>query len=96
MLAVSTIPTRTSGKVDRKALPWPPRPGRRGGAGAGHGGEPAGHAGWLARKWTRILAVPIEQDSDFFALGGNSLATATLVSVLREQHPTIAVAEIYQ
>jgi len=40
--------------------------------------------------------VPIDEDSDFFALGGTSLATATLVSVLRERHPTIAVADIYQ
>ena len=40
--------------------------------------------------------MPVEQDSDFFALGGNSLATATLVSTLRERHPTIAVADIYQ
>ena len=72
------------------------RPGRRGERGRRAGGGPAGHAGWLARTWNEILAVPIEDDSDFFALGGNSLATATLVSVLRERHPTIAVADIYQ
>ena len=97
LAVVDTIPTRTSGKVDRKALPWPP-PGQddAGDAGAGPAADLPGTRGWLARKWNEILAVPIENDSDFFALGGNSLATATLVSVLRDRHPTIAVSDIYQ
>jgi non-ribosomal peptide synthetase-like protein len=97
LAVVDTIPTRTSGKVDRTALPWPP-PGQDdvAGAGAGPAVDLPGTAGWLAQQWNDILAVPIEEDSDFFALGGNSLATATLVSVLRERHPTIAVADVYQ
>jgi aryl carrier-like protein len=97
LAVVDTIPTRTSGKVDRKALPWPP-PGQddAADAGAGPAADLPGTAGWLARQWNEILAVPIEHDSDFFALGGNSLATATLVSRLRERHPTIAVSDLYQ
>ena len=97
LAVVDTIPTRTSGKVDRKALPWPP-PGQDDAedAGAGPAAHLPGTRGWLARKWHEILAVPIENDSDFFALGGNSLATATLVSMLRERHPTIAVSDIYR
>ena len=35
-------------------------------------------------------------DSDFFALGGTSLAVAKLVSVLRAEHPAIAVADVYE
>ncbi|MBL8924854.1 MAG: amino acid adenylation domain-containing protein, partial [Pseudonocardia sp.] len=97
LAVVDTIPTRTSGKVDRKALPWPP-PGQEdaAGSGAGPAADLPGTAGWLARAWHEILAVPIEEDADFFALGGNSLATATLLSVLRERHATIAISDIYQ
>ena len=92
---VDGIPTRTSGKVDRKMLPWPP-PGQDDTASAGAGADLAGTAGWLAGLWHEVLAVPIEPDSDFFALGGTSLATATLVSRLRERYPTVAVADVYQ
>ena len=38
----------------------------------------------------------IDADSDFFALGGTSLAVAKLVSVLRAEHPAIAVADVYE
>ena len=34
-------------------------------------------------------------DSDFFELGGNSLAAAKLVSALRERFPAVAVADVY-
>ncbi len=95
LAVVDVIPTRTSGKVDRKALPWPP-PGQDETAGAGTGAALPGTAGWLAGIWHELLAVPVEHDSDFFALGGTSLATATLVSRLRERYPTIAVADVYQ
>jgi non-ribosomal peptide synthetase-like protein len=97
LAVVDLIPTRISGKVDRKALPWPP-PGQDDAEGAG-GGTAAllpGTTGWLARAWHDLLGVPVEHDSDFFALGGTSLATATLVSRLRERYPTLAVADVYQ
>ncbi len=34
-------------------------------------------------------------DSDFFALGGTSLAAASLVSLLRERYPEVSVADLY-
>jgi non-ribosomal peptide synthetase-like protein len=34
-------------------------------------------------------------DSDFFELGGNSLAAAKLVSALRKSYPSVAVADVY-
>ena len=76
LAVVDTIPTRTSGKVDRKALPWPP-PGQEDAAdaGAGPAADLPGTAGWLARAWTRDpRPCRSRTDSDFFALGGNSLA----------------------
>ena len=83
---VDTLPTRTSGKVDRDALPWPlPAPAAEavgappdlpGGRAVGRGAveRRAGHPGH-------------QPDADFFADGGGSLAAAQLVSALRAAIP---------
>jgi non-ribosomal peptide synthetase-like protein len=92
LTAVDTLPTRTSGKVDRAALPWPvgPEPDEVEAA------DLEGTAGWLADRWTRVLgAVVTGPDDDFFLHGGGSLAAAQLVSALREQYPEVTVADVY-
>ncbi|MHA6759530.1 Pls/PosA family non-ribosomal peptide synthetase [Streptacidiphilus sp. PAMC 29251] len=98
------LPTRTSGKVDRGALPWPlPSPSLPGGdAGQGQGqgrldrGELRGTAATLAEQWRDLLGVSTDADGDFFALGGTSLAAAQLVSQLRQRHPGLSVADLYR
>ena len=81
IVMLDELPMATSGKVDRKALPWPP-PGTEGTAG-GDGSLTAAERK-LADRWREQLGpVAIDADSDFFALGGTSLAVAKLVSVLR-------------
>ena len=94
LAVVDTIPTRTSGKVDRDALPWPLE---------GMTSEPAvashltGTAEWVAQQWARILGASIAGlDDDFFAHGGGSLAAAQLVSVLRTRYPEVTVADVYE
>ncbi|WJY68821.1 Pls/PosA family non-ribosomal peptide synthetase [Corynebacterium auris] len=83
------LPVRTSGKVDKKALPWPLP------AAAEIAGMTQTEA-WLAGVWLDVLGAPVEsRDADFFALGGSSLAAATLVARLRERVPTIAVRDLY-
>ena len=90
IVVLDELPIATSGKVDRKALPWPP-PGRERGRRAHRGPE------MLAEQWREQLGpVAIGADSDFFALGGTSLAAAKLISVLRVEHPAIAVADVYE
>ncbi|MCZ4557398.1 amino acid adenylation domain-containing protein [Rhodococcus maanshanensis] len=88
------LPTRTSGKVDRAALPWP-LPG----AGAGDAAEAAGLEGtaaWVAGLWASILGAQITgPDDDFFASGGGSLAAAQVVTALRERFPEVTVAQVY-
>ena len=81
-----------SGKVDRKALPWPPPAPR----------SPTGEAAWsataswLAEQWRDQLGpLPIDLDSNFFELGGSSLAAAKLASALRGRFPAMAVADVY-
>ncbi|MEV7997173.1 Pls/PosA family non-ribosomal peptide synthetase [Streptomyces sp. NPDC086077] len=90
---VAELPTRTSGKVDRGALPWPLE-GIRTGAEAEqlHGTE-----AWLAEQWTEVLGIPVTAASDdFFAIGGGSLAAAQLTTRLRTRYPGAAVLDIYQ
>ncbi|WP_328988631.1 amino acid adenylation domain-containing protein [Kribbella sp. NBC_01245] len=92
LATVDTLPTRTSGKVDRAALPWPL-------AGASDMDEPVeleGTAAWLAEKWTQILGSRVAgPDDDFFIHGGGSLAAAQLVSILRERYAGATVGDIY-
>ncbi|MFD0689540.1 Pls/PosA family non-ribosomal peptide synthetase [Actinomadura fibrosa] len=94
---VETLPTRTSGKVDRNALPWPP-PGMGTGADEARAAEPLTAAEeWLAARWTEVLGeTPDGPDADFFALGGSSLGVARLVSALRPRHPSAAVGDVYE
>ncbi|MBO1330053.1 Pls/PosA family non-ribosomal peptide synthetase [Streptomyces sp. VRA16 Mangrove soil] len=90
---VAELPTRTSGKVDREALPWPlPDLDTGGGAEQLYGTE-----AWLAEQWTGILGIPVTGPfDDFFAIGGTSLAAARLVTALRTRFPGAAVIDVYE
>ncbi len=95
LTVVPSLPTKTSGKVDRHALPWPL-------AGAGAAAADAAplnlpdDAAWIVEQWSAVLGSPVTSlDADFFAYGGGSLSAAQLVSALRRRYPTITVADIY-
>ncbi|MFF4182649.1 Pls/PosA family non-ribosomal peptide synthetase [Streptomyces sp. NPDC001691] len=93
LVEVTDLPTRTSGKVDRDALPWP-LPSQRGPVvDAGQEGSTTAR---LAGAWERMLGVRPQPDSDFFALGGSSLSAARLASELREHYPGVSVADLYR
>ncbi|MER7341084.1 Pls/PosA family non-ribosomal peptide synthetase [Streptomyces sp. NPDC000075] len=87
---VPELPTRTSGKVDRDALPWPLP------------ADPATRApltptqARLAALWEDQLGIRPGPGDDFFALGGTSLGAARLASALRPGHPGISVADLYR
>ncbi len=91
------LPTKTSGKVDRKALPWPlpTTDGPSTGVPGTETDQLHGTAARLAEHWRALLGVPVRAESDFFALGGTSLAAARLVALLRERHPGVSVADLY-
>jgi non-ribosomal peptide synthetase-like protein len=92
LVRVDELPTRTSGKVDRDALPWPPP----GGSDTERTPELSGTARWLAGLWQDLLGATVTgPEADFFALGGGSLAAAQLVAALRERHPQVTVADLY-
>jgi non-ribosomal peptide synthetase-like protein len=88
---VDALPTRTSGKVDRAALPWPLVP-----ADGAHA-ELTATEEWLAGGWEQILGIrPTAPEADFFASGGSSLGAAQLVAWIRRRHPQVSVADVYQ
>ena len=90
LVLLEELPTRTSGKVDRNALPWPP-PGYQ-------ESEPdlGGTMGWLAGLWRDVLGAVVDgPEADFFALGGGSLSAAQLVAALRGRYPQLTVAQLY-
>ncbi|MDF2824297.1 MAG: amino acid adenylation protein [Mycobacterium sp.] len=92
LVRLDELPTRTSGKVDRNALPWPP-PGLD-----LHEDLPdlGGTMGWLAGLWRDVLGAAIEgPEADFFAEGGGSLSAAQLVAALRQRYPQVTVADLY-
>jgi non-ribosomal peptide synthetase-like protein len=108
IVVLEKLPTSTSGKVDRRALPWP-APGAPGGPGVRSGGPDGSDttgaidptldptAAWLAARVVDQLGpVPIGIDSDLFALGASSTIVAKLVSALRERYPAVAVADVYE
>ncbi|WP_228823137.1 Pls/PosA family non-ribosomal peptide synthetase [Nocardia blacklockiae] len=93
LAVLGELPTRTSGKVDRDALPWPL---------PGAAPDPAPDADlsetarWVAGLWNSILGAEAGGPrADFFDLGGGSLAAAQLVTALRERFPQITVADLY-
>lgn len=96
LLAVlDELPVRVSGKVDRAALPWP----LMGAASVGEADDAAGLSAGelhLAEQWEAVLGIPVtEAASNFFDLGGGSLAAAQLVARIRDDDPEFTVAEIY-
>jgi non-ribosomal peptide synthetase-like protein len=90
LAVIDEMPTRTSGKVDRAALPWPlPLP-------EGATESLSGTTAWLAELWATILgSVVAGPDDDFFAHGGGSLTAAQLISAIRIRFPEARVADIY-
>ncbi|MGD7002188.1 Pls/PosA family non-ribosomal peptide synthetase [Corynebacterium halotolerans] len=84
------LPMKTSGKVDRKALPWP-LPNN-----ADDAAELPAELRSLAELWEEQLGpVPMATDSDFFKLGGGSVAIARLAARIRENCPAAEIGQLY-
>jgi len=87
---VDELPTRTSGKVDRDALPWPLQQH----VSAERVLTPTEE--WLAEGWTEILGVSVsDPKADFFTHGGGSLTAAQLVAMIRTRHSQVSVNDLY-
>ncbi len=94
LAVVDDLPTRTSGKVDRDALPWPLP--EAGGLDPVAVGLLTPTEGWLAEGWAEILGVSVtDPKADFFTHGGGSLTAAQLVARIRTRHPQVSVNDLY-
>ncbi|WP_347876998.1 Pls/PosA family non-ribosomal peptide synthetase [Micromonospora sp. KC606] len=92
LAAVGELPTRTSGKVDRAALPWP-----LAAVPSDAGAELSEAEAWLAGGWEEVLGLRVTAaDADFFSHGGSSLTAAQLVAWIRRRYPHVSVADIYE
>jgi non-ribosomal peptide synthetase-like protein len=91
LATVDDLPTRTSGKIDRAALPWPL-------AKAPVAAEQLTETQkWLAEEWFEILGVSVDAPSaDFFRNGGGSLTAAQLTARMRTRYPQASVVDVYQ
>jgi non-ribosomal peptide synthetase-like protein len=90
LAVMDQLPVRTSGKVDKAALPWP-LPGTD-----DENSSLSGTAAWLAEQWAAVLGIrPNDDKADFFELGGGSLAAAQLVSRIRTRAAEFTMADIY-
>lgn len=90
LCVMDQLPMKTSGKVDRKLLPWPlPSTGDE-------KEDVPDHMQWLADLWLDQLGpVPLNPGSNFFELGGGSVAIARLVTALRENYPAADIGALY-
>jgi acyl-coenzyme A synthetase/AMP-(fatty) acid ligase len=73
LTVVDTLPTKTSGKVNRHALPWP-LPGAGAAAADAAPLNLREDAQWIVEQWQAVLGSSVAGlDADFFAHGGGSL-----------------------
>ena len=96
---LTSLPTMSSGKVDRKSLPEPQNIGMN--FHNPNGRQPTNEIeSEIAAIWSQALGIQdLSIDADFFQeLGGHSLLAATVISKLREnpEFQDLAVLDIYQ
>ncbi|MFI5324696.1 MAG: amino acid adenylation domain-containing protein, partial [Candidatus Rokuibacteriota bacterium] len=82
-VALETLPLNANGKVDRRALPPPPRPAAARDVDFVLPRSPMEHQ--IAAIWEGLFGVsPIGVNDNFFDLGGDSLLAAALVAAIEE------------
>lgn len=88
------MPLGTSGKTDRKKLPWPMPSAKS--------AEPVNLSEaelFIASHMSELVGLPLSQfrsETNFFNIGGTSLATARLATILRERWPHAGVTDVYE
>jgi amino acid adenylation domain-containing protein len=84
VMLLDALPTLANGKLDRRALPAPPRV-EPDATDAVLMDDPLEQS--LQAIWERTLGVrPIGPDDDFFALGGHSLKAIRVLAAIEERH----------
>ncbi|UVI36851.1 Pls/PosA family non-ribosomal peptide synthetase [Brevibacterium spongiae] len=91
LTVLGALPMKSSGKVDRTALPWPLTP-----AEADSDDALTAEQRWLKDLWIEQLGpLGIDADTNFFSVGGGSVQVARLVATIRRSHPSASIAQLY-
>ncbi len=94
VVVLDALPRTPNGKVDRRALPAPERPG----SGVGLRSPRTPTEEILAGIWEAVLGRPgVGVDENFFAVGGHSLLAAQVVARVREHFGVeLPVARVFE
>jgi amino acid adenylation domain-containing protein len=94
LVKIDRLPLTANGKVDRRALPDPPRHART--ADAAH--ELTATEAALAAIWSEILGLDgLSPDDDFFDVGGHSLKVTRLVALIHDRlGVTVPLAAVFR
>jgi amino acid adenylation domain-containing protein/non-ribosomal peptide synthase protein (TIGR01720 family) len=91
MMTLDRLPTTSSGKLDRRALP-----DARPGSGGGHVAPRSDVEHTLAGIWARTLGVDrVGVEDNFFALGGDSILGIQIVSRARQAGLRLSVSDLF-
>jgi acyl carrier protein len=94
---LESIPLTSNGKVDRKSLPDPEGTGLKQGE---YVAPSTATEKQLAKIWSEVLRAKEEEvglESDFFALGGDSIKAIRLIHLVESQlNSTIKIAHLLQ
>ena len=94
LAVMDELPMATSGKVNRKALPWPLPEDASAGDDEDGGLSPGER--WLKGLWVDQLGpMPIDATTNFFEIGGGSVQLARLVAAVRTTHPSAEIGRMY-
>lgn len=98
IVVAQSLPTLSSGKIDRNALPTPDDSDLPSPAGAAPAADGAlTEAESLVHEiWRRILELPeIDPDASFFALGGNSIMSIRMRTLLEDRGFTVSIEDLF-
>ncbi|WP_345703597.1 amino acid adenylation domain-containing protein [Pseudonocardia eucalypti] len=91
-VVLDRLPVTSSGKLDRQALPIPPRPGSED-TGGDVPSTPTERA--LASVWAAVLGLDrVDVDGNFFALGGDSIDSIQLVARANDAGIRVTPADV--
>ena len=90
---IDAFPRLTSGKIDRKSLPDPPSPCLL----TNPNNELSGRERQVQDLWMKVLGRHVEETTNFFLVGGDSLAATEVVSHVRGLHSlgNVSVRDLY-
>jgi amino acid adenylation domain-containing protein len=94
LLPITTMPVTANGKVDRGRVTSFLEQNRDGQA--PQGPEDSSVLAAVLMVWTRLLGTTVEDDSNFFSLGGDSLTATRMCADLRKEGVDAALADLFR